>query len=101
MASQVSGPRTSGESIESSMRPLTPRVRRYVAEEAQAAGITPAEVLSRDRRRPCAYARRRVAVRLSNDGFNNGQIGRWLNLDVSTVHYYMQGKMRPAARGGR
>lgn len=71
---------------------MTPRVERYVREEADRAGISATELLSRVRRHPVAMARRKVAVRLANDGFSNSQIARWMGLDASTVHFYMQGK---------
>lgn len=71
---------------------MTPRVQAYVQEEATRAGISVDELLSRTRRHPVAMARRRVAVRLANDGFKNSQIARWMGLDPSSVHFYMQGK---------
>ena len=74
---------------------MTPRVRKYLDEEARAAGVATSEILSRTKRRPVAYARRRVAVRLKNDGFNHCQIARWMGLDPSTVHYYMGGAAAP------
>lgn len=72
---------------------MPPRVMKYAKEEAAAADIAVSELLSRDRRHKVATARRKVAVRLSNDGFSNCQIASWMGLDPSTVHYYMQGKM--------
>jgi DNA-binding NarL/FixJ family response regulator len=77
---------------------VTPRVRQYVAEEASAAGIDAGDIFTRSKRRPVAYARRRVAVRLRNDGFNHCQIARWMGLDPSTVHYYMEGSLPPVVR---
>lgn len=78
---------------------MTPRVKRYLAEEAAAIGSTPAELLTRTKVRPIAYARRRVAVRLKNDGFNHCQIASWLGLHPSTVHYYMEGALPPRVAG--
>jgi DNA-binding NarL/FixJ family response regulator len=77
---------------------VTPRVRQYVAEEASAAGIDAGDIFTRSKRRPVAYARRRVAVRLRTDGFSYQQIGRWLGLDHSTIVYYMGGALPPRVR---
>lgn len=77
---------------------MTPRVARYLAEEAAAIGSASAELMTRSKRRPIAYARRRVAVRLRNDGFTYPQIGRWLGLDPSTIIYYMGGALPPRVR---
>lgn len=93
----ASCPPRADESIESSMRPLTPRVRKYLADEATRCGVTPEQILSRSRKRHVTYARRRVAVRLRNDGFSYPQIGRWLGLNHTSVIYYMEGAAPPGS----
>lgn len=75
---------------------MTPRVRQYLEQEASSAGVTVADVLSSSRRRVVVHARRRVAVRLRNDGFRYAQISAWMGITLYTALRYMDGAEAPA-----
>lgn len=79
------------ESIESSMRHIPPRVRRYVGEIAFWHGVNAREILSRNRAATIAAARADVMRRLRRDGFSTPQIGRWLDRDHSTIIHHTRG----------
>ncbi len=65
----------------------TPRVNRYVYEEAQRVGVAPAAILGRDRTATVCLARWRVMKRLRADMFSMTQIGEWFGRDHSTVSH--------------
>lgn len=75
---------------------MTPRVKQYVAEEANRSGVTAGDVLSKHPhgylRHPAKAARSAVMRRLRADGFSTTQIGRWFGIDHSTVIYWTRGK---------
>jgi hypothetical protein len=63
----------------------TPRVRQYAAEIAAEHDIAVDALLSRSRKPTLHAARCKLYRRLSGDGFNSIQIGRWVGRDPSTV----------------
>jgi DNA-binding NarL/FixJ family response regulator len=67
---------------------MTPRVRAYAEQEAADCGAKADAVLSRSRDSLALAARRKLIVRLINDGFKTSQIARWLDLHPSTVLYH-------------
>jgi hypothetical protein len=76
---------------------MTPRVRRYAAEEGARYGLTADQVLSQTRGQPEQYsARRAVILRLHRDKFTVGQICRWIGRTPSTVRYVIDPGYRAA-----
>lgn len=77
---------------------MTPRVRQYAAEIAAEHDVSPEAILSPCRKAPAARARNQLYRRLSRDGFNSLQIGRWLERDPSTVRAGLNRELVPFTR---
>jgi hypothetical protein len=68
---------------------MTPRVRLYVEQEALNGGVSADDVMARVRKHAVAAVRRRVIVRLYDDGFKASQIAYWLGLKLNNVLYHL------------
>jgi DNA-binding NarL/FixJ family response regulator len=67
---------------------MTPRVRAYAEQEAANCGAKADDVLGGSRAPLALTARRKLIVRLVNDGFKTTQIARWLRLHPATIRYH-------------